>query len=114
MSSNRAHQKQLAKKKKKRELARQHTGSSASMATPTSSSAILRLAPTLPFGPAFMSVSWQTADEERGGLVSVVITRAMPDGRYLPAIVLVDRTCLGVKNAFTARPLTRLELGAEL
>jgi hypothetical protein len=35
----------------------------------------------------------------------------MPGGMFLPVIALVDRTCLGVKNAFASQPLTEWDLG---
>ena len=76
----------------------------------SSRTGIARLAATLPFGPAFMSGSWQSSDEETPALANTVITRTMPDGRCIAAVVLVDRTCLGVKNAFVDGPMTRAAL----
>lgn len=53
----------------------------------------------LPYGPCFMNVEWREEGESRS-LVSVVVTRLLLDGRILASLVLVDRTCLGIKNAY--------------
>ncbi len=113
MAANRGHQKRLEKKKKQRELAKR-AQRTAAMGRPTSSAGLLRLAPSLPFGPAFMSATWRDGDLEEPSLVSVVITRVTEDGQLLAAILLVDRTCLGVKDAFAAPPMTRGELDVQL
>jgi hypothetical protein len=43
-------------------------------------------------------------------LVTVLVSRQIGGGKLLPELVLVDRTCLGVKNAFVMRPMTASEL----
>ncbi len=97
MSSNRGRQKSLEKKKKRRVEVR----SAATRAKAASSpGAQIALAATCPFGPAFMTGAWRFADEEDPGLVSVILTRTLPDGSYVVLSCLVDRTCLGVKDAF--------------
>src|SRR3954470_14493666 len=90
----------LAKKKKARAQAR-----TAARANSGLSSA---KAATKPFGPCWLSRSWRD-DELPPELVSVVITRDL-GSLYVTHVMLVDRTCLGVKNAFTIGPLTRGEL----
>jgi hypothetical protein len=106
MPSHRGRQKSLEKKKKQRVAARNATASGS-----PSRSATLRLAASCPFGPAFMTGNWRLDDEEEPGLVSAILTRALPDGTFLAASCLLDRTCLGVKDAFAKGPLTRDELG---
>jgi hypothetical protein len=53
-----------------------------------------------------MSGSWRDTDEDAPALVSVLVSRALPGGLFATTIVLVDRTCLGVKNAHTMPRLT--------
>ncbi|HVH41094.1 MAG TPA: hypothetical protein VM925_02090 [Labilithrix sp.] len=72
---------------------------------------MLKLARAGEFGPAFMSPEWR--DETLPpGLVSVVMTRIVPGGYYVPHMMLVDRTCLGVKDAFSGERLSSTELAA--
>ncbi|MCP4604138.1 MAG: hypothetical protein GY847_27060 [Proteobacteria bacterium] len=59
----------------------------------------------LPYGPCFLSEQWRET-HDRPGLVSVLLTRVLPDGRYLAGVAIVDRTCLGIKNAFKTKPLS--------
>ena len=59
----------------------------------------------LPFGPCFMSEQWRESHDPPG-LISVLLTRILPDRRFLSGIAIVDRTCLGIKNAFKTKPLT--------
>jgi hypothetical protein len=42
--------------------------------------------------------------------VTVLFTRRSPLQIVVPMIVLVDRTCLGVKNAFIAKPMRERDL----
>jgi len=105
MGSDRGRQKQIEKKKKKRAEAQRKAQASAPKQLGLSGA--VRVASTLPFGPAFMTPSWRDGDEAEPRLVTVVITRKMPDGTLLPAIMLVDRTCLGVKDAFVIEPRDR-------
>jgi hypothetical protein len=105
MPSHRGHQKRLEKKKKQRLAAR--SAEQRSSSSPSSLNGIMRLASSAPFGPAFMSASWRSVAFE---LVSVVVTRTLPDGTMVVGVALVDRTCLGVKNAFARHLQSRLEL----
>lgn len=107
MPSHRGHQKKLEKKKKQR-LAAQRSAR-ASNAVPTAK-AVERLAASSPFGPAFMSAGWREADETNPVLVSVLVSRALPDGTFVATMCLVDRTCLGIKNAYSTEPLSRVAL----
>ena len=102
MASNRGRQKSLEKKKKKRVEVR----SVAAKARASAPGALLALAATCPFGPAYMTGAWRSADEEAPGLVGVIVTRRMPDQTYVLLSCLIDRTCLGVKNAFVETSLS--------
>jgi len=105
--SHRGHQKKLEKKKKQR-LAVQRDARAAT-AAPTQK-AIERLAAASPFGPAFMSAGWRSAEEKDPALVSLILSRALPDGTFVVEMCLVDRTCLGIKNAYVTAPLSRAAL----
>lgn len=107
MPSHRGHQKKLEKKKKQR-LAVQRDAR-ASNALPTQK-ALERVASSAPFGPAFMSAGWKDADDKDPALVSLIMSRALPDGTFVAAMCLVDRTCLGIKNAYTTAPISRAAL----
>ena len=97
MASNRGRQKSLEKKKKRRVEVR----SLATKAKAASSSgALVALAATSPFGPAYLTGAWRSNDEDDPGLVGVLLTRQLPDRSYVIVSCLVDRTCLGVKDAF--------------
>ena len=63
----------------------------------------------LPYGPCFLSEQWRET-HDHPGLVSVVLTRRLPGGSFLAGVAIVDRTCLGVKNAFRAKPLSYASL----
>ena len=67
----------------------------------------------LPYGPCFMNVEWREEGESRS-LVSAVVTRPLLDGRYLTSLVLVDRTCLGIKNAYKPEIYTADQLSERL
>ena len=107
MPSHRGHQKKLEKKKKQR-LAVQREARAAT-AAPTQK-AIERLAAASPFGPAFMSAGWRSAEEKDPALVSLILSRALPDGTFVVEMCLVDCTCLGIKNAYVTAPLSRAAL----
>lgn len=89
-----------------------------------SASGILRTALELPVGPSFISDLWASLneDEEDEGegedgvpaLVTVVVTRVTAWGSLIPAFLVIDRTCLGVKSAFLGAPRTRAELEGDL
>jgi len=107
MSSHRSHQKKLEKKKKQRLAVQREARAASAKPTPK---AIERLAASSPFGPSYMSASWKSADEKDPALVSIMTSRALPDGTYVAQMCLVDRTCLGVKNAYVTSPLPRAAL----
>lgn len=105
MSANRGRQKSLEKKKKRRVAAR-----SAAAPAATSRAAIVKLAAACPFGPAFMTGEWRNDDADAPGLVSVLLTRELRPGTFVACSCLIDRTCLGVKDAFLRGPMSMDEL----
>jgi len=71
---------------------------------------LLRLAQEAPFGPAWVSTTLdESAEDGHPGLVTVVVTRRVR-GELLAHSVLVDRTCLGIKNALLLPLLSEVEL----
>jgi hypothetical protein len=110
MPSNPGKQKQAARQKKKREAARRAHAPRPSLSP--SREALLRKAADLPPGPSWVSADFTMTRMDPPRLVTVVVTRKGPGGVYLPALALLDRTCLGVKNAFVAEPLGEYELGS--
>lgn len=109
MPASHGKQKQREKQKKKREAAKRKAAHRPSLAdlSPTS---VLRQAAALPVGRCFVSADVEDASLEMPRLVSVVVTRRSPVGIVVPAMALVDRTCLGVKNAFVAQPMIEAEV----
>ena len=67
------------------------------------------MASGLPFGPAWVSAALH-GDNELPLLVKVVVTRRLAGGVLLPHVALVDRTCLGIKNAFVMKPAGEAEV----
>jgi hypothetical protein len=108
-ASARARQKKLEKHRKKRERARRQARSSPLL---TNMAALLRLAADAPFGPIW--VSEQIDEADLPALVTVIVTRRIATGLLLGEIMLVDRTCLGVKNAFVMPPATEHALVAQV
>ncbi len=111
MATDRARQKKAEKHKKKREQARRQQ---AITALPTTTAGLVREAVTRPFGPAWVASSIHEVDSAVPALVHVVITRRLSGGALVAEIALVDRTCLGVKNAFVTPPKSEAELEALL
>lgn len=109
MSGNRGHAKQLERQKRKRAEIRKKHASAKNALRP---SALLKRASDFPIDRAWLSLPWRDSDEYMPGLVSAVITRRAPGG-LLVATALVDRTCLGIKDAFGTM-MTELELGQYL
>ena len=107
MPSHRGHQKKLERKKKQR-LAVQRDARAATT-VPTQKS-LERIAAASPFGPAFMSAGWKSTDEKDPPLVSLILSRALADGTFVVEMCLIDRTCLGIKNAYVTAALTRTAL----
>ncbi|MEY4582590.1 MAG: hypothetical protein RL701_7293 [Pseudomonadota bacterium] len=69
----------------------------------------VKTAAQAPFGPCWVSGGWDDMASPR--LVHVVVTRRLATGRLLPAVALVDRTCLGVKDGHSADVMSTAELG---
>jgi len=109
MPASHGKQKQREKQKKKREAARRKQAARPNLLD-VGQAAIVREAALLPVGPCFISSDWRDADRARPRLVSVVVTRKAPGRFVVPSLALVDRTCLGVKDAFVARPMPEIEL----
>lgn len=109
MPASHGKQKQREKQKKKREAARKKQATRPSLLG-VSQASLIRQAALLPMGPCFISADWREDDQARPRLVSVIVTRKAPGYVVIPAMALVDRTCLGVKNAFVARPMPEAEL----
>ena len=61
-----------------------------------------------PFGPCYVSADWE--DPEQAALVTLVVTRRLPDERLVVGIALIDRTCLGIKDGYFQGPWTEDEL----
>jgi len=100
-------QRKLEEKRKKRELAKKRARLDAAR-RPSDEQLLVRAGARAPFGPCFVSSGWD--DESMPALVSLVVTRALEDGALLPHVLLLDRTCLGVKNAMLASPMSNDEL----
>lgn len=95
------------KAKTKRDAARRRNDA---RALPTNHKALVARALNAPFGPCWVSTAIDDEPADEGpSLISVILSRRV-GGLLLPCILLVDRTCLGIKNAFTAEPQTELDL----
>jgi hypothetical protein len=114
MPTSQAKQKKALKHKKKRDAARQKARETTRLALRPSEKEMLRMAAGRPLGPAFLSESLDALDPALPELVSVIVTRWGPGQMLLGALVLVDRTCLGVKNAMLFPPQTEAELEARV
>ena len=101
-AKERGRQKKAEKHRKKREQVRKAARKSEWLATTGS---LVRLASAAPFGPCWVSSALETGEEAMPSLITVVVTRNLPGGLLLPHVILVDRTCLGVKNALVAQPM---------
>lgn len=110
MPASHAQQKKALKHKKKREAASLKARETTRLTLHPTTRDLLRLAAGRPLGPAFMSGDWESRDPELPELVSVVVTRRAPGQILIAGLALVDRTCLGVKNAMLFPPQTDLEL----
>jgi hypothetical protein len=109
VSANQSKQKKALKHKKKREAKSLALKDTTRLSTRPSAAEMLRAAAGRPLGPAFVSADWDD-DSPLPRLVSVVVTRKIPGQLLIGALVLLDRTCLGVKNAILFPPQTELEL----
>jgi hypothetical protein len=111
MPASHGQQKQREKQKKKREAAKRAHVSRPQLPA-LGPQAIIKQAALLPVGPTFISADWRDTDVALPRLVTILATRKAPGHIVVPSIVLIDRTCLGVKNAFVAKPISELELPA--
>jgi hypothetical protein len=103
MSNERKRQQKLLAHRKKRELVKKKERQSL-LGKPTSEDGLVRKAAQCPFGPAYVSHNWRDTDPDKG-LVTVLLTRRLPNGLLLLAVALVDRVCLGIKNGYTKEPM---------
>ena len=107
---DRRRQLKLQEKKKKRQLANKKKREAAAR-RPDPQQLLMNAAARGPFGPCAISKGWNKAESgEIPELVSVVVTRRLPDGDLVPSVALVDRTCLGVKDAFVTEKIAEEEL----
>ena len=107
-------QKKALKHKKKREAKSLQARETTRLTLHPTSRDLLRLASGRPLGPAFMSSDWERVSSALPGLVTVIVTRRAPGQLLIGGLVLIDRTCLGVKNAMLFPPQTELELEARV
>ena len=110
MAANQSKQKKALKHKKKREAKSLALKDTTRLSIRPTAAEMLRAAAGRPLGPAFVSDSWDDDDSALPRLVSVVVTRKVPGQLLIGALVLLDRTCLGVTNAILFPPQTELEL----
>lgn len=109
MSGNRGQSKALERQKRKRaELKKKHAAEQHALRP----SALLRRASDFPIHRAYLGASWRESDEYMPGLVSAILTRRAPGG-LLVGTVVIDRTCLGVKDAYGTM-MTEIEFGQYL
>jgi hypothetical protein len=101
-------QRKLEKKRKKRTLAKKKARVAAAQ-RPKPDQLLVQAAARSPFGPCSVSADWD--NEEAAQLVTVIVTRRLPDDRLVPGIALVDRTCLGIKDGYFLDPMSDVELG---
>ena len=98
-SSKKTRKKRDLAKKEARKREAQYQGAS-----------LLALAQSAPFGPAWVSESLDEPDADQSPpLVTVVVTRRVR-GLLVAELVIVDRTCLGVKNAMLLPLITEADL----
>ena len=110
MPASHANQKKALKHRKKREARSLQARETTRLTLHPTSRDLLRLAAGRPLGPAYMSDDWDRGDPSLPDLVPVLFTRRAPGQLLIGALVIVDRTCLGVKNAMLLPPMTDLEL----
>src|SRR5688572_564070 len=101
-------QRKAQQKRKKRELSKKQERFDASR-RPSPEQLLVKAAGRSPLGACYVSNGWDD-ESEPPQLVYVVVTRQLPDGLLLPMTVLLDRTCLGIKDAMLSSPTTYDEL----
>jgi hypothetical protein len=97
MSSQRARQKKIEKQKKKRAAAKKR-GQEIARRIPEASAALARRTAAWPVYEAYLSENWRS--DEPTGIVSAILVRQNSDGRMVFSSMLIDRTCLGLKDGF--------------
>lgn len=100
-------QRKLQQKRTKREQTKRNARIEAAR-RPSGEVLLARAGARAEFGPCFVSLGWDDAVEPR--LVTLVVTRRLGVDELLPHTLLLDRTCLGVKNAMLSAPMTENEL----
>jgi hypothetical protein len=104
-------QRKTEKKRKKREATKQRVRL-LDARRPDLVSRLIASATKRPFGPCAISSGWD--DENLTNLVTLTMTRVLGDGELLPGVVLVDRTCLGVKHFILRDKIAATSLEDEL
>ncbi len=103
MGNERARQKKLAKQKRKRADANRRGASTITKQRPDSA-ALGRAAAAWEFDGAWLSAGWD--DTKDPALVTGVLLRRGAAGDLAVGVILVDRTCLGIKSGWV-RKMTR-------
>ncbi|MBN1771640.1 MAG: hypothetical protein JXB32_10280 [Deltaproteobacteria bacterium] len=102
--------KKAEKRRKKRDAARrsgmQRTAHGSSAPGAGATAALISQAASCPVGQCYVSGDWDDTSSPMAPLVTVVVPRRLPTGHVLAGVAMVDRTCLGIKNAFFTRPLS--------
>jgi hypothetical protein len=105
--SDRRRQKKLEKNRKKRQVVKKEARK---LEAKYQGASLLRMAANAPFGPCWVSTSLDEPEAEGPpALIQVLVTRRIR-GQLLGLFVLVDRTCLGVKDANLLALQTEQEL----
>jgi len=101
------HAKKLEKKRKQRESSKKQARA-LDARRPDAKQTLIKLAAQQPFGACWISARGGMSEDV--GLVSVIVTRQLSDGRLLPGVVLLEPSFRGVKSAFAAPAMQRAEL----
>jgi len=97
--------------RKRRQRAQAKKNARVAMAErPNQETRLIAAAGRAPFGPCFVTVGWDDETAEVPELLTVVVTRRLAQGDLIAGVALVDRTCLGIKNANTVGPLSEGDL----
>lgn len=95
--------KKLEKKRKERALTKKKAEALAAK-RPSPLELLVRAASRAELAEAFVSAGWDHPEDP--ALVSVLVTRPLPNGDVAVAMALVDRTCLGIKDARVFEPMS--------
>jgi hypothetical protein len=96
----------IEQKRKQRELVKKEARSALAR-RPGLDATLVKVAAGAPFGACYLSEGWDDASEP--ALVTALVSRALPGGRLVAGVALVDRTCLGVKNGYVPEPMRSSE-----